>query len=74
MQLGNQFQLVGHLQLAVASEQVADGDIVGAPHGFACGLGEPFVHEEAGTLVGEDNGHSRQVRTVFLQHVFSHVC
>ena len=64
---------VGNLQLRVAAEEVADGDVGGAPEGLTSEAGEVLVEEERGTLVGEDDGHAGEVGAISGEQVGCYV-
>jgi hypothetical protein len=48
----------------VAAEEVADGDIGGAPDGASCEAREVVVEEERGALIGEDNCYAGEVGSI----------
>ena len=58
MEFTDQLDGVGNLLLAMASEQVADGDICRTPEWFACQMRQVLVEEKGGSLVGENHSNS----------------
>ena len=70
VELADQQDGVGHLEARVTTEEVADGDIGGTPHGATCQTGEVLVEEERGALVGEHDGYAREVGTISVEQIF----
>ena len=65
MELADQLDGVGHLSLAMTTEEVADGDIGRTPERFSCHTCQMLVEKQGRTLVGEDHRDARQVGAVF---------
>ena len=60
---------VGNDQFAMLAKEVADGDVGRAPYRAGGQSRETVVHEERGTLVGEDDGNAAQVVSVLTENV-----
>ena len=73
MEVADELDVVGHLQLAVTAEEVADGDVGGRPQGTASLACQGVVEEERGALVGKDDGQPLQVGAVLLQDIVGYV-
>ena len=58
VELAHQEDGIGHLEARVTAEEVADGDVGGAPDGASCQTGEVLVEEQRGALVGEHHGYT----------------
>ena len=56
VQVANEFDVIGHLQLTVAAEKLTDGDIGRRPDGASGETCQGIVEEQRGAFVGEDNG------------------
>ena len=60
---------VGDLQWGVAAEEVADGDVSGAPQGLASLTGKVIVEKQRSTFVREDDGDAAEVGAEFGEQV-----
>ena len=74
MQVADELDGVGNRKGAVLAEEVADGDIAGAPYGFVNQSCQLLVHEQRCTLVGEHNSHPRQICAELVDDVLCDVC
>ena len=57
MQVAYQLYGVGYLALGIASEELANGEIGGAPDGLPSQAGYMLVEKQRGTLVGKNHGY-----------------
>ena len=55
---------VGHLQVGMTAEEVADGDVGRTPERLSGEARKMLVEEERCTLVGEDNGYATEVGAI----------
>ena len=53
VEVAHQLDGVGHIALAETTEQIADGDVGGAPQWFPRKACQVLVEEQRGTFVGE---------------------
>ena len=73
VQVAHQLDGVGHHQVRLLAEEVADGDVGRAPEGLAGQPRQVLVQKQRGTLVGEYHGDARQVGAVLADDVLGHI-
>ena len=73
VQVAHQFDGVGGGERGVLLEELANGEVGGAPDGLLHLRGEALVHEERCSLVGEDDGDACQVLAVFAEYVAGYI-
>ena len=73
VQVADEFDRVSHLQVGMATEEVADGDIGRAPDRMTYLSHQFLVEKQAGTLVWEDHSHMTEVGAIFLEDILCYV-
>ena len=73
VQQADGFYGVGHLQAALPSEEVADGDVRRAPDGLPGQSCQLLVQKQRGALVREDDDHLREVGAILFEDVLGNI-
>ena len=69
VQVADEFDGVGHGEVGMTAEEVADRDIGRTPQGLCCETGQMLVEEERGTLVGENHSHPGEIGAETVKQV-----